>query len=441
MYLKKLTEYINKIIVYSGISIKNNIIYLRKSKNINNKHYRSYEIVYVDLVNYIINNNLVNTLEQRIKDIINKLNLDTIYKTIISEINIIDKYENLLIINIYIYSIYKINKNKNIINNIQSYIPKYNILGKILEHNDKLLIIENINTKQKYILKIFKLYGSGYENEYKFLKILGDNNISPKLIENKIFDKYKLIIMDKLDGTLYDILDDINDKNVNIFSKTHIIDLIKQINENIYKMHQLGIAHLDLHENNIGYKYNIENDNYTWYIFDFDKSEYIDDYEGIEEVYINYYGDNGFYGEEYWNDDDNDNDDEKFDINKFINYDYYNWYNEITILPYIFINTKLNNDIMILINSIYNYPVYGIYKNNILLHTIIKLNYDLYFDVSGIHTKNAIIDIISRNMNINTEDLELDLVDINNYKLDNEFYSIYKTHINKAITKLKYLGL
>ena len=113
--------------------------------------------------------------------------------------------------------------------------------------------------KKKYAIKFQKAdsnYYGGIEkfleqniNEYEKLKKLNKYSISPKVYDIKIIynkkkmELYCLIFMEHIDGiTLYQY----KQKKGNLDEKDK-----KKLNEKIAKLHQFGIYHKDLHENNI----------------------------------------------------------------------------------------------------------------------------------------------------------------------------------------------
>lgn len=114
--------------------------------------------------------------------------------------------------------------------------------------------------KKKYAIKMQKFNGNywsgGIEyflqqniNEYEKLKKLNKYSISPKVYDitfifnkNK-FEVYSLISMEHIDGiSLYQYL-----QKKDIFDEKDK----KKLNKKIAKLHELGVYHRDLHENNI----------------------------------------------------------------------------------------------------------------------------------------------------------------------------------------------
>jgi len=114
--------------------------------------------------------------------------------------------------------------------------------------------------KKKYVIKMQKFNGNywsgGIEyflqqniNEYEKLKKLNKYSISPKVYDitfifnkNK-FEVYSLISMEHIDGiSLYQYL-----QKKDIFDEKDK----KKLNKKIAKLHELGVYHRDLHENNI----------------------------------------------------------------------------------------------------------------------------------------------------------------------------------------------
>lgn len=100
--------------------------------------------------------------------------------------------------------------------------------------------------------------------EYEFSILAGEHKIAPKIdkvksgIQEYKSEYYLVLVMQKMDQTLRDYLK--NDVNVDGEA------IHKELKHKIMSLHDLGICHNDLHEDNIMIK------NKTWYIIDYGKA-------------------------------------------------------------------------------------------------------------------------------------------------------------------------
>ena len=122
-------------------------------------------------------------------------------------------------------------------------------------------------------------------NELVISKLMSDNDIGPKIYDMSINETEAIMIMDKYDGTLDDLL------HLYQMDRSIPIDRILNDLENlIYKMHSLNIVHNDLHLRNVLYtkkgKIILADFGQSLYTT-FDELKELDrlSFEGIKELY------------------------------------------------------------------------------------------------------------------------------------------------------------
>ena len=135
------------------------------------------------------------------------------------------------------------------------------VYGSVSELCDK-------NNNCKYVVKLIPLkskqYFETFLREALIAPIMYKNGIGPKIYDMFICLNAGYIIMEKYEGTIRNIIQDVYENNINT-----ICTLIR-------KMHSIGIIHNDLHTGNILYRKN-EDNTYSFVIIDFGLSLYFED--------------------------------------------------------------------------------------------------------------------------------------------------------------------
>jgi tRNA A-37 threonylcarbamoyl transferase component Bud32 len=88
------------------------------------------------------------------------------------------------------------------------------------------------------------------ENEMAISLLMSDANIGPKIYDTCITSDYGMLIMDRYDGSLSELLI-INGPSM---SEESLDDILKQIQHIISTLHKLNIVHRDIHTDNFLYK-------------------------------------------------------------------------------------------------------------------------------------------------------------------------------------------
>lgn len=139
--------------------------------------------------------------------------------------------------------------------------PSY-IIGEMLETQGAHSSLKDVckDSNCKYVAKIIPIKEEESEGkclnlfemiemEFAITEAMSDAGIGAKVVDVCITPEYGIMIMEKLDGTLTDLLWEYqNDKELPIKS------LMTQLEELVRRMHETGIVHRDLTPNNILYK-------------------------------------------------------------------------------------------------------------------------------------------------------------------------------------------
>tara|TARA_B100001094_G_scaffold332396_1_gene404269 strand:+ start:4379 stop:5134 length:756 start_codon:yes stop_codon:yes gene_type:complete len=139
------------------------------------------------------------------------------------------------------------------------------------------------NIRLKAIVHIGETSGV-FETETEIIKItfnsdelnnviyFGDFEIGPKLRDFAVIGKYDIMIFEKMDGNLYELL--MKTKNIEI----------EKVRNAVRKMHERGVIHFDLHTKNI--LYNKVADTYEFKICDYEHSKFFNtsfNYENLKD--------------------------------------------------------------------------------------------------------------------------------------------------------------
>lgn len=233
---------------------------------------------------------------------------------------------------------------------------------------------QNKDTYVKRVGFSNKLPAYKFIEEAKIATLMGDNNIGPKVYDYRTYKGYGEMTMEKLDGNLIELWPYIG--------QTRITDRVTKL---IKKMHDLDLAHGDLHARNIGYRQ--RGDVIEVYIIDFGNVYTISTGESDPEVVA--WMLHGFDWEQSYAD--------------FVDYDFINWQQMLSDIPLpepVLTNVDqntleqyYNSDCGVLAMALsekLGWPVYRVSENlnEPPAHYIVRAPGGEYFaDVSGLRPK------------------------------------------------------
>jgi serine/threonine protein kinase len=145
------------------------------------------------------------------------------------------------------------------------------------------------NGECKYVVKVLpnqKLHL--IEREIKMQNNFSELDIAPKILDAFTCDDNVYIVMEALDQTVKDFLLNLQKQKINDKQLTSIIEFLQnQTIELVKRSHHYGLAHLDLHLDNVMIKFDDQGNFNRLYLIDFGKStQYKTQQEAdIEESY------------------------------------------------------------------------------------------------------------------------------------------------------------
>ena len=136
--------------------------------------------------------------------------------------------------------------------------PKW-IFTDIIYDELNTIYIACVDDNCQYVAKLIKINNDYDEpgcytafdkvrNELVISKLMSDNGIGPTIYDMSINDTEAIMIMDRYDGTLNDLL-----WSYQLDKTIPLDEILNDLANLINKMHSLNIAHIDLHMGNILY--------------------------------------------------------------------------------------------------------------------------------------------------------------------------------------------